>query len=473
MTEYFLVVAIIIIVVVIIYVFNVGVPPQQTVPIFVDASITTSGTWVSANVDLKSKLPVTIIGLRWSLNPDFTGSNEDNISVNQVGNFSYTFSTTIDEINTFYGRIYATNSKGTSTYDQTFSVSSVPCLVEGTLITLGNRSTKLIEEIDYDDQLLVWNFDEGCFDISYPFWIKPVETIIGYNKIIFSDNSYLKTVSQHRIFNNEQGKFTYAATEDSPIGTHTFNENQELIQIVSKESYPSTEVNFYNLVTFKHMNLFANGMLTSCRFNNIYPISKMKFVKEYRKIRPYELFKGVDRLYYDGFRLGEQQISVQDCIFYATDRMKLRKKQILFLDHQGVMVKGTAKITTVFKKNSSSVIFPDFDSVAVGIINEFLKEHPYCEIVVSSDWKKFITLEEMKELYLKQGINKVPIDYTPNLPIITSYEKVRTGEILTWLENHHVSSWLTLDDLDLNLPKKNFIRINLEQGLIEKINFQS
>lgn len=38
------------------------------------------------------------------------------------------------------------------------------------------------------------------------------------------------------------------------------------------------EVEYYNIITEKHMNLFAEGILTSCRYNNIYPFTDtMKF----------------------------------------------------------------------------------------------------------------------------------------------------------------------------------------------------
>ena len=38
------------------------------------------------------------------------------------------------------------------------------------------------------------------------------------------------------------------------------------------------EVKFYNVITDKHYNLFANGILTSCRLSNKYRIEDMKYV---------------------------------------------------------------------------------------------------------------------------------------------------------------------------------------------------
>ena len=37
---------------------------------------------------------------------------------------------------------------------------------------------------------------------------------------------------------------------------------------------------FYNVITENHYNLFANGILTSCKLSNKYHIEDMKYVGE-------------------------------------------------------------------------------------------------------------------------------------------------------------------------------------------------
>ncbi len=57
----------------------------------------------------------------------------------------------------------------------------------------------------------------------------------------------------------------------------------------------------------EHMNLYANGILASWRFNNIYPITDMKFVKEAERcVIPLSAYEGVPEEYYNALRLGEQ-----------------------------------------------------------------------------------------------------------------------------------------------------------------------
>ncbi|MEG1609327.1 MAG: Hint domain-containing protein, partial [Clostridia bacterium] len=183
-------------------------------------------------------------------------------------------------------------------------VETTICLAKGTKVQLANGKTKNIEDITYNDDLLVWNFDDGKFDSAKALWIKIPQISPEYNLLKFSDGTELKTINQHRIFNKEQGKFTYQPDE-TPIGTTTFNASGQEITLVSKEVI-SENVEYYNIITDRHINCFTNTILTSCRLNNIYPIEDMKFIKDNRKIRLITEFPTVEERYYSGLRLGEQ-----------------------------------------------------------------------------------------------------------------------------------------------------------------------
>ena len=193
------------------------------------------------------------------------------------------------------------------------------------MIHLADMTQKPIEDITYADELLVWDFDEGRFAKANPLWIKKAETTDKYNLLTFSDGSTLKTINQHRIFNKEAGAFTWPMTDATPLGTHTFNVSQEEPTLVSKEVV-SEPVEFYNVITTRHINLFANGILTSCRYNNVYPITSMKFVKDpERPVVDQANFASVNPKYYEGLRLAEQTIEVQDTIKYIERLEQLAK----------------------------------------------------------------------------------------------------------------------------------------------------
>lgn len=159
------------------------------------------------------------------------------------------------------------------------------CLIEGTQITLADGTTKAIEDITYDDELLVWNFYDGKFDKAKPTWIKIAEVAPRYNLVKFSNGAEVGFVGAggekgyHRIFNKEAGAFTYVGTEDTPNGTTTFAQDESFPTVVSQEVVEK-EVKFYNVITENHHNLFANGILTSCKLSNKYRIENMRYIGE-------------------------------------------------------------------------------------------------------------------------------------------------------------------------------------------------
>ena len=211
----------------------------------------------------------------------------------------------------------STRVKVSDTIIENVQYSMGSCLVKGTLIEVeeeeedekGNkkkrRKKKRIEELTYNDNLVVWNFDEGKFDVAKPLWLMREYKTVCYNLLKFSDGSELKTIEQHRIFNKELGKFTYPMTDETPIGTTTFNVNGEEVKLISKEVI-TEPVEYYNLISYYHMNVFAEGILTSCRFNNLYEIKDMKFIKDERQLVGRDEYKEIPDEYYYGLRLAEQ-----------------------------------------------------------------------------------------------------------------------------------------------------------------------
>lgn len=223
---------------------------------------------------------------------------------------------------------YARNSVGVAYSPTVLAWTPGICLAEGTLITLANESTKTIENIQMSDLIKVWDFDNGVFASAHPLWIKQQETTTQYNQLTFSDGSTLKTINQHRIFNKQAGAFTHPMTDDTPIGTITVNAQGEEVTLVSKTVVDET-VNYYNVITDYHMNLYANGILTSLRFNNVYDINKMKFVKDGRALRSLSEFADIDSRWIDGLRLREQQQSIETISKYVA-RLERMESEVCY-----------------------------------------------------------------------------------------------------------------------------------------------
>lgn len=145
---------------------------------------------------------------------------------------------------------------------------------------------------------------------------------------------------------------------------------------------------------------------------------------------------------------------------------------VIFLDHDGVICldeqfgsRSTKRIKEGYKSSMLTREYPlhlrfdDFDPECVHALNIILDKTD-AEIVVSSDWRFFATLEEMGRYYECQGINKKPIDFTPsykNIPKRDGYdpmpllERIRIFEIREWLRENSdkVINWVAVDDLNM------------------------
>lgn len=196
------------------------------------------------------------------------------------------------------------------------------CIFKGTLIRLANGQDKPIEEITYDDDLLVWDFDNGKFSSAKPLWIKSMQVSPFYFRNEFSDGRTLMTVGEprtggHRLFNLSKSMFTYSK---ETVGDEVYSLDGRISHVLCERVDEPCE--FYNVITDRHMNLFANGILTSCRFNNLYPIKDMKFVKDKRKLRPTEVYD-VPLEYYNGLRLGEQTMDINEVNKYVRNLINI------------------------------------------------------------------------------------------------------------------------------------------------------
>lgn len=180
------------------------------------------------------------------------------------------------------------------------------CLAKGTKVTLADKSKKNIEDITYEDRLLVWNFDEGKIDNAEPVWIMKKEQANKYLQFKFENGMELK-LTIHRIFNVDKQIFANAdMDEEMPIGTTVFLEDGTTTKLIEKNEIEEV-IDVYNVMTKEHINLFAEGILTSLRFNELYDIKNMKFIKDNRELNEREKYENIPDNYFYGLRLAEQK----------------------------------------------------------------------------------------------------------------------------------------------------------------------
>jgi hypothetical protein len=153
--------------------------------------------------------------------------------------------------------------------------------------------------------------------------------------------------------------------------------------------------------------------------------------------------------------------------------------KVIFLDHDGVICLSTEwggrfkkqkewggrKLSMTTLEMPVEYRFDNFNEKAIKVLNEILEETG-AEIVVSSDWKRWATVEELGEYYESKGIIKKPIALTPNLGQCTWYdnwawswewdlEMTRVIEIKQYLHDHpEITHWVSIDDLDMGKTGK-------------------
>lgn len=145
--------------------------------------------------------------------------------------------------------------------------------------------------------------------------------------------------------------------------------------------------------------------------------------------------------------------------------------KVIFMDHDGVIClesqwgsrfdkQGTMRSGKGIRDIPILSRFDDFDKNCVSCLNQLIEETD-CEIVISSDWRTWATIEELGEYYTHQGIIKKPIDFTPFIDVNEVPEgykfkqgmgnnQLRVLEIKKWLQEHpEVENWVAIDDMQM------------------------
>lgn len=211
------------------------------------------------------------------------------------------------------------------------------CILKGANVTLADGTVKNIEDIEYTDELSVWDFDNGVKAKSAPCWIKKRQETTYLFVCRFANGKELKITGKsrtgwgHRGYNVTRGRFTYFPAS---VGDDFMMEDGTVSTLVSCERKEET-CEFYNVITKEHFNLYANGVLTSCSLNNCYPIVNGHRFHVYEN--PFactredfaklddEFGKALVDRYYKDMRLGEQRLTLP-LIEYVRNLMLNRKE---------------------------------------------------------------------------------------------------------------------------------------------------
>lgn len=139
--------------------------------------------------------------------------------------------------------------------------------------------------------------------------------------------------------------------------------------------------------------------------------------------------------------------------------------KIVFLDFDGVLNRLS---DFAFEANQSA-----FNTDAIKRLNDIVHE-ARAKVVVSSSWRVNHSRDELRRLLAEAGFRGEIIGCTPiynneeahSLPDIGL---IRCREIQAWIDNHPepLTSFVVLDDLELNALAAYQIKTDMEEGLLD------
>lgn len=140
--------------------------------------------------------------------------------------------------------------------------------------------------------------------------------------------------------------------------------------------------------------------------------------------------------------------------------------RVIFLDFDGVLNPGkhAARLHKLWKqgKAKSRDEYGQLFNEHCVFLAEVLVDTTEAKVVISSTWRKRLSLEQLRDMFKVRGITIDIYDVTPSL------NTIRGEEIECWLLEHdEVESYVIIDDNSDMLPeqKPHFIQCSSKTGL--------
>lgn len=258
---------------------------------FVGWQINGTSTIYSAGQEIDISSDTTFVAV-WEQKAAITINIENNVKFNiTVGNNGKTYmanatiyvpkqieiyySATHDDKYIVTTKIAGSNQANNGSYkitgDTTIELTASMCVAEGSKITLADGSTKNIEDLNYDDMLIGWDFVTGKY-VSVPASIlwnhgKYLTNVINLK---FSDGTIIRVVEEHGFFdigensyvfineNNYESYLHHTFVKTTYVNGTFINESFELI-----DAYITEEtIGVYSLQTAYTINFVVDGALS-------------------------------------------------------------------------------------------------------------------------------------------------------------------------------------------------------------------
>lgn len=132
------------------------------------------------------------------------------------------------------------------------------------------------------------------------------------------------------------------------------------------------------------------------------------------------------------------------------------RRKIIFIDIDGPLAYGTweeGAVNMHGRTGDFKIPYPwvheDCDAL------QKICDETNAELVVSSDWKKHFSFNQLKHIFHYYGIYGSVIDTTTHQNLWNkmsrpSIEWERAAQITKWVNDNKISNWISIDDMKLN-----------------------
>jgi hypothetical protein len=136
------------------------------------------------------------------------------------------------------------------------------------------------------------------------------------------------------------------------------------------------------------------------------------------------------------------------------------RKKIIFIDVDGPLAWATwndGKVTINGGVEDFQIPYPWVREDCEAL--QKICDETNAELVLSSDWKKHFTFNQMKRVFRHYGITARLIDITTHQDLWnkmsrTSLEHERALQIAKWAKDNKISNWISIDDMRLDQQYK-------------------
>jgi len=141
------------------------------------------------------------------------------------------------------------------------------CFTADTLITLADGSQKRIDQLTFDDTILVWDFFTGTYtEQSVSLLVNHGEGVYRVANLRFDDGTALRIIGDHGVFDYDLNRFVYLSTENMEqyVGHRFVQQGEDGYKVVTlTEAFETEEVtSAWSVSSAVTSNAFASGMLT-------------------------------------------------------------------------------------------------------------------------------------------------------------------------------------------------------------------